>query len=281
MKSVNALRFSILLFATFGFFAHSAQGQDLFPEDAVIWTLGDSRVRGLRPEHESYRYYLWQNLIRDGRTFDLIGTNFDDGDYSDFRGFQFDRSHDGYGGIRTDQMLGRMDEFFAALPAADIALLGVGGNDLVEGFGHQHALTNLNGVIEAILVDSPNTTIFVEQIAPGRLADVGQGLLDEMDLFNSGVLQIAAQYDPSKVIAVDMSTGWQDSWFADPVHYNEAGAQEVANRYTAAINQRFQSIPEPTTSAACGLVVILFFSKRRRNYLNSNDFSFDLDGTMT
>ncbi len=39
----------------------------------------------------------------------------------------------------------------------------------------------------------------------------------------------------SKVIAVDMSTGFTDNFLADDVHYNEAGAEFIANRYYEAL----------------------------------------------
>jgi lysophospholipase L1-like esterase len=32
-----------------------------------------------------------------------------------------------------------------------------------------------------------------------------------------------------------MATGFTDSLFADPVHYNQAGAEFVANRYYAVL----------------------------------------------
>ena len=35
----------------------------------------------------------------------------------------------------------------------------------------------------------------------------------------------------STVIAVDMFTGFNDNLLADDVHYNEAGAVFIANRY--------------------------------------------------
>jgi len=35
----------------------------------------------------------------------------------------------------------------------------------------------------------------------------------------------------SKIIAIDMYTGFDDSMLADEVHYNEKGAEFIANRY--------------------------------------------------
>jgi hypothetical protein len=47
------------------------------------------------------------------------------------------------------------------------------------------------------------------------------------------VLNIAANKTTttSSVMAVDMFTGFNDNLLADDVHYNEAGAVFIANRY--------------------------------------------------
>ena len=41
--------------------------------------------------------------------------------------------------------------------------------------------------------------------------------------------------DNSQIIVVDMATGFNDSLLADAVHYNEAGARFIADRYYAAL----------------------------------------------
>jgi lysophospholipase L1-like esterase len=47
------------------------------------------------------------------------------------------------------------------------------------------------------------------------------------------VIHIAAQQITSfsKVITMDMAAGFNDSYLADDVHYNGAGAAFIANRY--------------------------------------------------
>jgi hypothetical protein len=37
------------------------------------------------------------------------------------------------------------------------------------------------------------------------------------------------------VIVVDMATGFTDIFLADEIHYNEAGAEFIANRYYEAL----------------------------------------------
>ena len=48
------------------------------------------------------------------------------------------------------------------------------------------------------------------------------------DIVNIAAEQTTAS---SKVITVDMATGFMDSFLADPVHYNETGAKFIADRY--------------------------------------------------
>lgn len=47
------------------------------------------------------------------------------------------------------------------------------------------------------------------------------------------ILNIASAQttENSQVVAVDMFTGFTDDFLADDVHYNQAGAEFIANRY--------------------------------------------------
>ena len=69
-----------------------------------ILPLGASRVEGLRPEYEGFRYELWKDLIDGDWTFDFIGTRTDNASYPSYNGNDFDVDHDGGGGgnFRTD-----------------------------------------------------------------------------------------------------------------------------------------------------------------------------------
>ena len=73
----------------------------LFPTNAKVMCLGDSRVEGGRPLYESYRYELCKNLKDKGRTFDFIGVQVDDTSYPTYNGESFDTDHFGFGGEKT------------------------------------------------------------------------------------------------------------------------------------------------------------------------------------
>ena len=71
-----------------------------------ILPLGASRVEGLRPEYESYRYELWKDLKENNWIFDFIGTQTDESSYPTFNNMNFDMDHEGRGGWRLSQCVG-------------------------------------------------------------------------------------------------------------------------------------------------------------------------------
>lgn len=70
-------------------------------------------------------------------------------------------------------------------------------------------------------------------MAPGRSDIMTPELTSFFEQMQSEVLNIADSQTTatSEVIAVDMFTGFNNSLLADDVHYNEAGAEFIANRY--------------------------------------------------
>ena len=70
-------------------------------------------------------------------------------------------------------------------------------------------------------------------MAPGRTDIMNAELTDFFTQMQQEVLNIVSNQETttSRVIAVDMFTGFNDSLLADAVHYNEAGAEFIGNRY--------------------------------------------------
>ena len=70
-------------------------------------------------------------------------------------------------------------------------------------------------------------------MAPGRSDIMTLELTEFFTQMQQEVLNIAANKTTttSSVMAVDMFTGFNDNLLADDVHYNEAGAVFIANRY--------------------------------------------------
>lgn len=200
----------------------------------VIMPLGASRVEGARPAFESYRYELWKLLVDGGWDFDFIGANYDDASYPSYAGQTFDGWHSGYGGATSGQILEGLPGWLDAAGSPDIVLLSSpGGNDGLENSSFEDAVDNVNAIIDVLQANNPNVTIIIEQMAPAMEEAMTTELTSFMSQMNQEVLNMAAVQTTatSQVLTVDMFTGFNDTHLADDVHYNEAGATLVAERY--------------------------------------------------
>ncbi len=208
-----------------------------------IMPLGASRVEGARPVFESYRYELWKLLIDGGYTFDYIGTVDDESSYPAYAGQSFDLDHEGRGGWTSGQILNGIEGWLSEAGAPDIVLFSSpGGNDALTGQSYEQAVSNVNAIIDIIQTANPNVTIIIEQLAPARSELMTGQLKAFFDQMNKDVVTIAADQstETSKVVVVDMSTGFTDALLEDDVHYNEAGARFIANRYYDVLKNRLQ-----------------------------------------
>ena len=204
------------------------------PSINKILPLGASRVEGARPEFESYRYELWKDLKENNWTFDFIGTQSDNASYPPFDSENFDIDHEGRGGWTSGQILDGLNDWLSETDSPDIVLFSSpGGNDALEGLPYEEAVENINAIIDIIQANNPNVTIIIEQLAPGRSDVMTSELTSFFDQMQQEVSSIATgqSTSTSQVIAVDMFTGFNDSLLADDVHYNETGAEFIANRY--------------------------------------------------
>ena len=199
-----------------------------------ILTLGASRVEGSRPEFESYRYELWKSLKENNWIFDFVGTQTDESFYPTFNNMNFDLDHEGRGGWTSGEILNGLGDWLNQTGSADIILLSSpGGNDALGGMPYSQAVSNINNIIDIFQADNPSVIIVIEQMAPGRSDIMTTELTDFFTQMQQEVINIAVNKTTtnSTVIAVDMFTGFNDDLLADDVHYNEAGAVFIANRY--------------------------------------------------
>ena len=204
------------------------------PSINKILALGASRVEGSRPEFESYRYELWKDLKENNWMFDFIGTQTDESSYPTFNNMNFDVDHEGRGGWTSGEILNGLSGWLNQTGSADIVLLSSpGGNDALEGLPYSQAVSNINYIIDVLQADNPSITIILEQMAPGRSDIMTSELTEFFTQMQQEVLNIAANKTTttSSVMTVDMFTGFNDDLLADDVHYNEAGAVFIANRY--------------------------------------------------
>ncbi|MEO1514106.1 MAG: GDSL-type esterase/lipase family protein [Bacteroidota bacterium] len=200
-----------------------------------IMPLGASRVEGARPDFESYRYELWKLLIEGGWEFDFIGTQTDNSDYDDFQASSFDKDHEGRGGWTSGQILDGLEGWLESNGEIDIVLFSSpGGNDILNRLSpYDQTISNINEIIDILQAKNPNVTIIIERLAPGMSSIMTPELTNDFNLMQEEVTKIANEQSTSssQVITVDMVTGFNDSLLADDVHYNEAGAKFIADRY--------------------------------------------------
>ena len=199
-----------------------------------IMPLGASRVEGARPVFESYRYELWKDLIDGGYTFDFVGTMNDESTYPSYNANSFDIDHEGRSGWTSGEIRNGITNWLSQGEAPDIVLFSSpGGNDALQGLSYSNAIANINAIIDALQTANPNVTIIIEQMAPGRTEIMTPQLTNYFNQIQQDVIAIANTQTTttSQVITVDMATGFTDALLADDVHYNEDGAQFIADRY--------------------------------------------------
>lgn len=207
-----------------------------------ILPIGDSRIDGARPAFESYRYELWKLLVDSELEFDLVGPYDDDdheGSYADYQGMTFDDDHAGVGGFQTEDVLETMNRILQASPQPNIVLLGIGGNDLLNEDPVDEIIDNINEIIDRLQSANDSVVIVLEQIAPGRSDFMTSQQIQRFHEFNTSIAAVGEQQgtNSSPVIVVNMAANWTDEYMADEVHYNEAGAAVVAQRYFDAFVQ--------------------------------------------
>jgi len=200
----------------------------------TIMALGASRVEGARPSFESFRFELWKQLIDGGWEFDYIGTKCDESSYPVYAGQMFDIHHEGRGGWTSGQILNGLSSWLETAGAPDIVLFSSpGGNDALQDLSYPDAVEQINAIIDILQEANPNVIIILEQTAPAVSERMVPPLSTWFEQMQEEVLTIAQNQTDgtSRVIAVDMYTGFSDALLADDVHYNEAGAKFIADRY--------------------------------------------------
>ncbi|MEM1119716.1 MAG: GDSL-type esterase/lipase family protein, partial [Bacteroidota bacterium] len=218
--------------------------QDDQNDDALnkIMPLGASRVEGDPPAYESYRYELWKLLIDSGYDFDFIGVEKDRaGVYADYEGQKFDVDHEGRGGIDSGGILEELEFTLEELNSPpDIVLFSSpGGNDRRENY--PQTVLNVNAIIDKFQAVNPNVTIFIELLAPPMTKEQTPAFQAYYNQALKDIALVAEQQTTatSKVITIDMTAaaGFTDAFLADDVHYNQAGAVFIANRYFEALKE--------------------------------------------
>jgi lysophospholipase L1-like esterase len=246
IKPVSLRSYLVVFIVSFAFLScesedDASEGVEFFQ----ILSIGDSRVEGHQTDFVSYRYELWKLLKSEGKGVDFSGNRIDERVYPSFQDIPFDSNHEGKSGDRSDEALERVDSLITNNPemVGNVALLGLGGNDLVQGIPINNSIRHLNLIIDKLQETNSSITIFIERIAPGTTGFQDNNGLSQSEYvaFNNAIynIAIAKTTSESKVIVVDMSTVLDDEDYADDVHYNQSGAEKIANQYFEAMQFLF------------------------------------------
>ena len=102
-------------------------------------------------------------------------------------------------------------------------------------------IANIVELVEKLQNHNSNITIFLEEIAPANSETMTSSLTTNLNEFNSQIASISNTLttNSSKVIALYMNTNFNESYLADDVHYNEAGAKFVADIYFGGIQSEY------------------------------------------
>ena len=199
-----------------------------------IMPLGASRVQGLTPLFESYRFELWKDLIDGGWDFDYIGTETETGSYPNYENLSFDPDHQGKMSWTSEKIFEELESILHETGYPDIVLFSSpGGNDILDGLPYENVIENINDIIDLFQDRNPNIVILIEQLAPGKTSFMTPELTLIFDKAVLDVETIAQEQtdENSLVIPVNMFEGFDDRYLADDIHYNTEGAEFIAQRY--------------------------------------------------
>lgn len=235
-------RFVIMLFALSVISCGETEGPTEPIKNAIL-PLGASRVEGGRPDHESFRYETWKLLLGGEWDFDFIGSESDDSEYPMFNNQAFDRDHQGWSGYTSGDILEVLETSLEKISPPDLVLFSSPGiNDAFEDLPYPEIIENINSIIDILQSENPNVTILLEQMAPAHSSVMDSALTWYIDQYHVDILTVAANKSTSmsQIIAIDMYSGFNDNMLADNVHYNQSGADFIAERYYIVLKETLE-----------------------------------------
>lgn len=204
-----------------------------------VMPLGDSITRGSgTPDSTGYRLPLFTNLAGAGYSVDFVGAERDGGAAP----LSFDTEHYGFSGRTADWIASQVEAFLNAAPA-DVILLHIGTNDLLDGQPPSQVADEVMDILDAIDQwenSHSAVTVLLAQIinVPGSNAAISA--------FNDQLQTLAqsriANGDQIYLVDIENAAGLDyddDSIdFVDEVHPSYAGYQKVANLWLKTVQNK-------------------------------------------
>jgi len=195
----------------------------------------------------SFRYALWKKFIDAGATVDFVGSlqahNGGTPSFPTYQGNTFDQDHEGHWGWRADEIESNLPTWLQGYDA-DIALVHLGTNDMIQGQTVASTITELEGIIDVLRADNPNITILLAQVIPNNWNY-------DVTALNAAIAGIPANKSQanSPVVLVDQFTGFSattDTY--DGVHPNADGEEKMAQNWFDALQPYLTTTPPPPPS---------------------------------
>ena len=170
----------------------------------TIMPLGDSITAG---EHSTdrysggYRIQFWARAEEDDITIDFVGRQSNGPDSLG------DQNHEGYPGYNINNLNATVVGSGAmGTISPDVVLIMAGTNDANQGQRGTWMIGSMRNMIDSILAANPNSFIFVSTIPPMDEPNGVDAENENVDLFNSLLPDLVAEYEsshPNQVFLVD------------------------------------------------------------------------------
>lgn len=192
--------------------------------DCKILPLGDSITDGFT-YLGAYRVSLFERATTDGKHITFVGREMNGPDKAG--GVAFPRNHEGHSGW-TVQQIDDITPSPALDPDPHIVLLHIGTNDMRNPSG---APDRLGKLIDAILMDLPNSLLVVSNIIPWPMQ---QSNVMAYNAAVPGIVKMRA--DAGKhILYVDQFKDFPENELQDGIHPNQTGYSRMAGVWYTAI----------------------------------------------
>lgn len=106
-------------------------------------------------------------------------------------------------------------------------------------YPYSDAMDNIETILEILQAYHPEVTIIIELMAPAHSSLMTGDLLSFYEQMEVDIVAMANDYTTgsSQVITVDMGDGFSDAFLADPIHYNQQGAEFIGHKYYTVLEQ--------------------------------------------
>jgi lysophospholipase L1-like esterase len=220
-----------------------------------IMPLGDSITKGSvmtaeQARHPTYRYWLWNDLKKNGYDVDFVGS----WRMPNFPNVSFDQDNEGHGGYTSGEILhgvpdnpgepGALHDWVQGYDY-DMVLLLIGTNDVLHGVPTDESAFNIMETITVLRQKNPRVTIFLATLPTATY--YRQSLIN----LNQEIMHIAdlATTPESRVILVDQYYGYdgvKDNQPPEYVHPTESGEKKIAKNWYDAITPYLSKMQTPT-----------------------------------